>query len=117
MTAQTGGLKPVRVKTIPLSTDSDITAQSFLHRRVKETRDFNQDLDEGAFILLYPDGSELEKCQTFLTLTEILIKRTPKESDLAVTLIQRRTCKSTVFDHTPAASLRVGPTLVPLRRT
>ncbi|XP_077954097.1 uncharacterized protein LOC144391353 [Gasterosteus aculeatus] len=59
MTAQKGVLKPSRGKTIPLSTVSDVTAQSLLHQSVKKIRDFNPDLDEGAFILLYADASKV----------------------------------------------------------
>ena len=32
---------------------------NLLHEAVKKMRDFNKDLDEGPFILLYPDGSEV----------------------------------------------------------
>lgn len=54
-----GGLKPVRGKTLCLSTDPDITALDLLNHAVKKMRDFNKDLDEGPFVLLYPDGSEV----------------------------------------------------------
>ncbi|XP_049441442.1 uncharacterized protein LOC125894224 [Epinephelus fuscoguttatus] len=49
-----GGVKPQRGKTHP-----DITALDLLNQAVKKMRDFNKDLDEGPFLLLYPDGSEV----------------------------------------------------------
>ena len=54
-----GGVKPQRGKTLCLSTHPDITAPDLLNQAVKKMRDFNKDLDEGPFLLLYPDGSEV----------------------------------------------------------
>ncbi|XP_038146879.1 G2/M phase-specific E3 ubiquitin-protein ligase-like, partial [Cyprinodon tularosa] len=60
MTIGKGGvLKPKRGKTIFLSTHPDITALDLLNEAVRKMRDFNKDLDEGPFLLLYPDGSEV----------------------------------------------------------
>lgn len=54
-----GGVKPQRGKTLGLSIHPDITAPDLLDQAVKKMRDFNKDLDEGPFVLLYPDGSEV----------------------------------------------------------
>ncbi|XP_032363602.1 G2/M phase-specific E3 ubiquitin-protein ligase-like, partial [Etheostoma spectabile] len=60
MTIGKGGvLKPKRGKTISFSTHPDITALDLLNEAVRKMRDFNKDLDEGPFLLLYPDGSEV----------------------------------------------------------
>ncbi|XP_076616604.1 G2/M phase-specific E3 ubiquitin-protein ligase-like [Chaetodon auriga] len=60
MTIGKGGvLKPQRGKTVCLSTHPDITALDLLTEAVRKMRDFNKDLDEGPFLLLYPDGSEV----------------------------------------------------------
>lgn len=54
-----GGLKPHRGKSICLSTHPDITALDLLNEAVRKIKDFNKDLDEGPFLLLYSDGSEV----------------------------------------------------------
>lgn len=54
-----GGVKPLRGKTLRLSTHPDITAPDLLDQAVKKMKDFNKDLDDGPFVLLYPDGSEV----------------------------------------------------------
>lgn len=53
------GVKPLRGKTLCLSTHPDITAPDLLDQAVKKMKDFNKGLDDGPFILLYPDGSEV----------------------------------------------------------
>lgn len=59
MTIKKGGLKPYRGKTIFLTTDPDATATSLLNQAVKKIKDFNKDLKDGPFLLLYPDGTEV----------------------------------------------------------
>ncbi|XP_039459706.1 uncharacterized protein LOC120435029 [Oreochromis aureus] len=59
MTIKKGGLKPYRGKTIFLTTDPDATATSLLNQAVKKMKDFNKDLKDGPFLLLYPDGTEV----------------------------------------------------------
>ncbi|CAJ1076020.1 G2/M phase-specific E3 ubiquitin-protein ligase-like [Xyrichtys novacula] len=54
-----GGLKPLRGRSLCLSTHPDITAPDLLDQAVKKMKDFNKDLDDGPFILLYPDCSEV----------------------------------------------------------
>lgn len=49
MTIKKGGLKP----------DPDATATSLLNQAVKKMKDFNKDLKDGPFLLLYPDGTEV----------------------------------------------------------
>ncbi|XP_062410407.1 G2/M phase-specific E3 ubiquitin-protein ligase-like [Sardina pilchardus] len=60
MTLGRGGvLKPWRGRSISLSTHPDISGPDLLDEAVRKMRDFNKDLDEGPFLLLYPDGSEV----------------------------------------------------------
>lgn len=59
MCLQNGSLKPLRGKTLPLALDPQTTADDLLALAVKKMTDFNKDLEEGPYILLYPDGSEI----------------------------------------------------------
>ncbi|KAJ8370773.1 hypothetical protein SKAU_G00108010 [Synaphobranchus kaupii] len=59
MCLQNGSLKPLRGKTLPLALDPQTTADDLLALAVKKMTDFNKDLQEGPYILLYPDGSEI----------------------------------------------------------
>lgn len=52
-------LKPVRGKTLPLFTDPEVTAADLLNLAVQKMRTFNKDMDEGRYVLLYPDCSEV----------------------------------------------------------
>ncbi|KAF3850690.1 hypothetical protein F7725_012462 [Dissostichus mawsoni] len=57
MSLQKDIMKPVRGKTLILDPDTDATG---LHRlAVKKMTDFNSDLDEGPYVLIYPDTSEV----------------------------------------------------------
>ncbi|KAI9517168.1 hypothetical protein NQZ68_008424 [Dissostichus eleginoides] len=59
MSPQGVHLKPRRGKTLPLFTDPEIAAPVLLERAVQKMRAFNKDMDEGPYILLYPDCSEV----------------------------------------------------------
>lgn len=59
MAIQKDGFRPQRGKTIALTTDPDITATSLLNQAVKKMKDFNKDVKDGPFLLLYPDGTEV----------------------------------------------------------
>lgn len=60
MALQKGHLKPIRGNTLPLNTDPDTNAETLRQLAEKKMRDFNKDPeDEGPFILLYPDASEI----------------------------------------------------------
>ncbi|KAF3833299.1 hypothetical protein F7725_026964 [Dissostichus mawsoni] len=59
MSPQGVDLKPRRGKTLPLFTDPEIAAPVLLERAVQKMRAFNKDMDEGPYILLYPDCSEV----------------------------------------------------------
>ncbi|KAL6456260.1 hypothetical protein MHYP_G00348030 [Metynnis hypsauchen] len=59
MVIQKGDLRPQRGKTISLTTDPDISATTLLSQAVKKTKDFNKDVKDGPFLLLYPDGTEV----------------------------------------------------------
>lgn len=59
MAIQKHGFRPQRGKTISLTTDPDITAASLLNQAVKKMKDFNKDVKDGPFLLLYPDCTEI----------------------------------------------------------
>lgn len=52
-------LKPLRGKTLPLFTDPEVAAPDLLKQAVQKMRTFNKDMQEGPYILLYPDCSEV----------------------------------------------------------
>ena len=58
MAMQKGFLKPVLGKTLRLVIDSDANAKALY--QLAEMKDLNKDLeDQGPFILLYPDASQV----------------------------------------------------------
>ncbi|CAI5671471.1 unnamed protein product [Oreochromis niloticus] len=59
MSIKKDGLRPYRGKNIALRIDPDSSATSLLSEAVKKMRDFNKDLRDGPFLLLYPDGIEV----------------------------------------------------------
>lgn len=59
MSIQKGGLRPQHGKNISLQTDRGNTATSLLNQAVKKMKDFNKDVKDGPFLLLYPDGTEV----------------------------------------------------------
>ena len=59
MVAHGTDLKPLRGKTLPLFANPEITAQDLLKQAVQKMRTFNKDLDEGPYVLLYPDCTEV----------------------------------------------------------
>lgn len=59
MCLQSGHLKPQRGKTLPLFTDPQITSKDLLIMAEKKLKDFNKDMEDGPYILMYPDGSEV----------------------------------------------------------
>ncbi|KAK0140646.1 G2/M phase-specific E3 ubiquitin-protein ligase [Merluccius polli] len=52
-------LKPVRGKTLPLSTMPEVAAADLLKQAVQKLKTFNKDMDDGPYHLLFPDGSEV----------------------------------------------------------
>ncbi|XP_033931507.2 uncharacterized protein [Pseudochaenichthys georgianus] len=59
MSPQGVDLKPRRGKTLPLFTDPEVAAPAILERAVQKMKAFNKDMDEGPYVLLYPDCSEV----------------------------------------------------------
>ncbi|KAL0973680.1 hypothetical protein UPYG_G00209440 [Umbra pygmaea] len=51
-------LKPVRGKSLPLEIHPHCTSEQLLTAAVKKLKDFNQDMQDGPYILLYPDSTE-----------------------------------------------------------
>lgn len=49
-----GVQKPMRGKTLPLEVQPNWSSEQ------KKVKDFNQDMEEGPCVLLYPDGSEVK---------------------------------------------------------
>ncbi|XP_078023637.1 uncharacterized protein LOC117251931 isoform X2 [Epinephelus lanceolatus] len=52
-------LKPLRGKTLPLFVDPEVAASDVLKQAVQKMRQFNKDMQEGPYVLLYPDCSEV----------------------------------------------------------
>ncbi|XP_027892435.1 uncharacterized protein LOC114156278 isoform X2 [Xiphophorus couchianus] len=52
-------LKPQRGRTISLATHPDVSAAPLLSLAVKQMKDFNKDVNDRPFLLLYPDGTEV----------------------------------------------------------
>ncbi|KAJ4935477.1 hypothetical protein JOQ06_017010 [Pogonophryne albipinna] len=59
MSPQGVDLKPRRGKTLPLFRDPEVAAPAILERAVQKMKAFNKDMDEGPYVLLYPDCSEV----------------------------------------------------------
>ncbi|KAI9514053.1 hypothetical protein NQZ68_036552 [Dissostichus eleginoides] len=59
MSLQKDIMKPVRGKTLPLILDPDTDAAGLHRLAVKKMTDFNSDMDEGPYVLIYPDTSEV----------------------------------------------------------
>ncbi|KAM9737247.1 zinc finger MYM-type protein 4-like isoform 2-T2 [Menidia menidia] len=59
MAIQKNCLKPQRGKTISLATNPNVSATPLLSLAVKKMKDFNKDIEDGSFLLLYPDGTEV----------------------------------------------------------
>ncbi|XP_034065966.1 G2/M phase-specific E3 ubiquitin-protein ligase-like [Gymnodraco acuticeps] len=59
MSLQKNIMKPVRGKTLPLILDPDTDAAGLHGLAVKKMTDFNSDMDEGPYVLIYPDTSEV----------------------------------------------------------
>ncbi|XP_043981876.1 uncharacterized protein LOC122836180 isoform X2 [Gambusia affinis] len=59
MAIQKNRLKPQRGRTISLATNPDVSATSLLSLAVQKMKDFNKDVKDRPFLLLYPDGTEV----------------------------------------------------------
>lgn len=55
-----GVLKSMRGKTLPLEVQPNWSSEQLLTAAEKKVKDFNQDMEEGPYVLLYPDGSEVK---------------------------------------------------------
>ncbi|KAI3361367.1 hypothetical protein L3Q82_013538, partial [Scortum barcoo] len=52
-------LRPLRGKTLPLFVDPEVAAPDVLKQAVQKMRTFNNNMQEGPYVLLYPDCSEV----------------------------------------------------------
>ncbi|KAL7400246.1 hypothetical protein ABVT39_009121 [Epinephelus coioides] len=59
MCLQNDTMKAVRGKTLPLIVDPDTDAAGLHLLAVKKMTDFNTDLEEGPYVLIYPDSTEV----------------------------------------------------------
>ncbi|XP_054886903.1 uncharacterized protein LOC129360602, partial [Poeciliopsis prolifica] len=59
MTILNNCLKPRRGKTISVATNPEVSATPLLSLAIKKMKDFNKDVKDGPFLLLYPDGTEV----------------------------------------------------------
>ena len=51
-------LKPARGKSLPLDVKPNCSSEQLLQATVKKLNDFNQDMEDGPYVLLYPDATE-----------------------------------------------------------
>lgn len=65
MSKTKNGFKPMRGRNLPLHVDPQWSSEQFLPAAVKKQKDFNQDMEDGEYVLLYPDGSLIKKNITF----------------------------------------------------
>lgn len=61
MSKTKNGFKPMRGRNLPLHVDPQWSSEQFLPAAVKKQKDFNQDMEDGEYVLLYPDGSLIKK--------------------------------------------------------
>ncbi|RXN36255.1 hypothetical protein ROHU_003095 [Labeo rohita] len=54
------GLRPMRGKNLPLHVDPQWSSEQLLAAALKKQKDFNQDMEDGEYVLLYPDGSQIK---------------------------------------------------------
>ncbi|XP_030578489.1 uncharacterized protein LOC115775120 isoform X2 [Archocentrus centrarchus] len=54
------GMRPIRGKTLPLDVEPSWSSEKLLGAAIKKLKDFNQDMEAGEYILLYPDGSQVK---------------------------------------------------------
>ncbi|XP_035466662.2 zinc finger MYM-type protein 4 isoform X3 [Scophthalmus maximus] len=52
------GLKPIRGKTVPLDVGPQWSSEQLLAAASKRLKDFDQDMEDREYVLLYPDGSQ-----------------------------------------------------------
>lgn len=54
------GFKRMRGKTLPLHVETQWSSEQLLAAAFKKLKDFNQDMEDGEYVLLYPDGSQIK---------------------------------------------------------
>ncbi|XP_072572064.1 G2/M phase-specific E3 ubiquitin-protein ligase-like isoform X1 [Paramormyrops kingsleyae] len=54
------GLRPMRGKNLPVHVDPQWSSEQLLAAALKKQKDFNQDMEDGEYVLLYPDGSQIK---------------------------------------------------------
>ncbi|KAL3977584.1 serine/threonine-protein phosphatase 2A regulatory subunit B' [Sarotherodon galilaeus] len=54
------GMRPIRGKSLPLNVDPSWSSEKLLGAAIKKLKDFNQDMKDVEYILLYPDGSQIK---------------------------------------------------------
>ncbi|KAL4006074.1 hypothetical protein ACER0C_005787 [Sarotherodon galilaeus] len=59
MTRTSDGIRPVRGKSLPVDVHSHWSTEQVLSASVKKHKDFNQDMADGPYVLLYPDAREV----------------------------------------------------------
>lgn len=53
-------MRPIRGKSLPLHVDPSWSSERLLGAAIKKLKDFNQDMKDGEYLLLYPDGSQIK---------------------------------------------------------
>ena len=54
------GLKPMRGKSLPVQVEPQWSSEQLLAAAWRKIKDFNKDIKDGEYVLLYPDGSPIK---------------------------------------------------------
>nr|XP_055036883.1 G2/M phase-specific E3 ubiquitin-protein ligase-like [Misgurnus anguillicaudatus] len=60
MSKKRNDFKPIRGKNLPLNVEPEWSSEQLLAAAIKKLKDFNQDMEDGEYVLLYPDGSQIK---------------------------------------------------------
>ncbi|XP_057182963.1 uncharacterized protein LOC130549678 [Triplophysa rosa] len=60
MTKTKNGFRPIRGKNLPLQVEPEWSLEQLLPAAIKKLKDFNRDMEDGEYVLLYPDGSQIK---------------------------------------------------------
>lgn len=54
------GFQAIRGKTLPLQVEPQWSSEKLLPAAMKKLKHFNQEMKDGEYVLLYPDGPEIK---------------------------------------------------------
>ncbi|KAI7799653.1 hypothetical protein IRJ41_008307, partial [Triplophysa rosa] len=60
MTKTKNGFRPIRGKNLPLQVEPEWSLEQLLPAAIEKLKDFNRDMEDGEYVLRYPDGSQIK---------------------------------------------------------